>query len=77
MALRMSGVAETPCRVTGDALLPDGRRATELALEAKGARRDELIVKLYTGGYSQDVSELDKSKIAGSLWRRAFGRSAA
>jgi cellulose synthase (UDP-forming) len=40
-----------------------------------GACRDRMIVKLYTGRYSQDIHELDKSAIAGGVWSRMFGRS--
>jgi cellulose synthase (UDP-forming) len=41
-----------------------------------GACRDRMIVKLYTGRYSQDIHDLDKSAIAGGVWSRMFGRSA-
>jgi cellulose synthase (UDP-forming) len=41
-----------------------------------GACRDRMIVKLYTGRYSQDIHDLDKSAIAGGVWARMFGRSA-
>jgi cellulose synthase (UDP-forming) len=40
-----------------------------------GECRDRMIVKLYTGRYSQDIHELDKSAIAGGVWSRMFGRS--
>ena len=39
-----------------------------------GECRDRMIVKLYTGGYSQDIHELDKSAIVGGIWQRMFGR---
>ncbi|TGE01952.1 glycosyltransferase [Methylobacterium nonmethylotrophicum] len=42
----------------------------------EGECRDEMIVKLYTGNYSQDIHELDKSAIASGLWSRMFGRTA-
>ncbi|KMO39618.1 Curdlan synthase [Methylobacterium tarhaniae] len=38
--------------------------------------RDLMIVKLYTGTYSQDIHDLDKSAIASGLWSRMFGRTA-
>ncbi len=50
--------------------------APELGFEdvlLTGLARDQMIAKLYTGTYSQDVIELDKSAIAGRLWLRAFG----
>jgi cellulose synthase (UDP-forming) len=45
----------------------------EVAFTLTGIARDQMIAKLYTGTYSQDVIELDKSAIAGRLWMRAFG----
>ena len=38
--------------------------------------RDRLIVKLYTGGYSQEIRQLDTPAIVSGLWKRAFGRAA-
>lgn len=38
--------------------------------------RDRLIVKLYTGDYSQEIRQLGRLAIIGGLWRRAFGRDA-
>ncbi|WP_137045072.1 glycosyltransferase [Pseudolabrys sp. FHR47] len=35
--------------------------------------RDQLIVKLYTGGYSQDIEALKFGRIIDRLWGRAFG----
>jgi cellulose synthase (UDP-forming) len=40
------------------------------------AAHDSLIVKLYTGEYSQDIRRLDTPAIFGGLWKRAFGRVA-
>lgn len=34
---------------------------------------DQLIVKLYTGGYSQDIEALKFGRIIDRLWGRAFG----
>ena len=45
-----------------------------LSYVLQGEARQQMIVKLYTGAYSQEISELDKSVIAGRLWSRAFGR---
>jgi cellulose synthase (UDP-forming) len=39
--------------------------------------RERLIVKLYTGDYSQEIRDLDTLAIVGGLWKRAFGRAAA
>jgi len=35
--------------------------------------RDQMIVKLYTGSYSQDIEALKFGRIIGRLWTRAFG----
>jgi cellulose synthase (UDP-forming) len=40
------------------------------------AAHDRLIVKLYTGDYSQEIRRLDTPAIVGGLWKRAFGRVA-
>ena len=39
-----------------------------------GECRDAMIVRLYTGQYSQDIRDIDKSAIAQGLWHRLFGR---
>jgi hypothetical protein len=39
-----------------------------------GEARDQLIVKLYTGGYSQEIRHVDKRALASGIWKRAFGR---
>jgi cellulose synthase (UDP-forming) len=38
--------------------------------------RDRLIVKLYTGDYSQDIQAIDKRAITQGIWKRAFGPAA-
>src|SRR5262249_38889704 len=43
----------------------------------EGEARDQMIVKLYTGGYSQEIPGLDRLAIASGIWRRAFGRTSA
>jgi len=40
-----------------------------------GAIRDQMIVKLYTGGYSQDIGDLDKVAVSVNLLLRSFGRT--
>ncbi|KAA2236103.1 glycosyltransferase family 2 protein [Salinarimonas soli] len=44
-----------------------------LHYELAGAARDQMIRKLYTGGYSQDVAEIDKSALSVGLIGRALG----
>lgn len=41
----------------------------------EGAERDKMIVKLYTGGYSQEVPDIDKAAVSVNLLLRAFGRT--
>ena len=35
--------------------------------------RDQMIVKLYTGSYSKEIHELNRTSIASQIWKRAFG----
>lgn len=44
--------------------------------KVSGRDRDRMIVELYTGRYSQDIHDLDKSAIVGGVWSRMFGKSA-
>ncbi len=46
-----------------------------LHFEPGGSLRDQLIIKLYTGNYSQDVPEIDKTAVSVGLLLRAFGRT--
>ncbi|MBZ9602957.1 glycosyltransferase [Phyllobacterium chamaecytisi] len=46
-----------------------------LHFEPIGSTRDQLILKLYTGNYSQDVPEIDKTAVSLGLLLRAFGRT--
>jgi cellulose synthase (UDP-forming) len=53
-------------------------RSLRVALDpAPGPERDRLIVKLYTGRYSQDIRELRPARVLGGLWRRSFGSGRA
>jgi cellulose synthase (UDP-forming) len=76
--LEMAGVEPLPARIEA---APLARRSEVRRLVASfalaGRARDQMIVKLYTGAYSQDVRDLDKSAIAGGLLSRAFGSSRA
>jgi len=40
-----------------------------------GVERDKMIVKLYTGRYSQDIPDIDKVAVSVNLLLRAFGRT--
>ncbi|MDL2402025.1 glycosyltransferase [Rhizobium mayense] len=46
-----------------------------LHFDIKGAARDKMIVKLYTGGYSRDVPDIDKVAVSINLLLRTFGRT--
>lgn len=54
----------------------NGRIRVGFAFSVEGWCRDKMIVKLYTGQYSQDIKELDRSAIMEGLLSRAFGKSA-
>lgn len=55
--------------------LARGGFAMKFRYRLEGECRDRMIVTLYTGQYSQDIHELDKSAIASGLWSRMFGRT--
>ncbi|UHC18249.1 glycosyltransferase [Methylobacterium currus] len=55
--------------------LAGGGFAMKFRYLLEGECRDRMIVKLYTGQYSQDIHELDRSAIASGLWSRMFGRT--
>lgn len=46
-----------------------------LHYELSEDQRDKMIVKLYTGQYSQDVPDIDKVAVSVNLLLRAFGRT--
>jgi cellulose synthase (UDP-forming) len=64
-------------RVTTVAPDREGRIRVGFSFSVEGSCRDKMIVKLYTGGYSQDIRELDRSAVVGGLWKRAFGSTLA
>jgi cellulose synthase (UDP-forming) len=49
--------------------------SAKLSYDLGGSTRDQMIIKLYTGNYSQDIANIDKSAVMGGLWGRAFGPS--
>lgn len=73
----LSGVA--PFKVTiAAARRDDGAGALALAHgDLTPETRDQLIVKLYTGAYSQAVETLRFGRIIDGLWARAFGAAPA
>ncbi len=46
-----------------------------LHFDINGAERNKMIVKLYTGRYSQDIPDIDKVAVSVNLLLRAFGRT--
>lgn len=46
-----------------------------LHFELGAADRDRMIVKLYTGDYSQDIRDIDKVAVSVNLLLRSFGRT--
>jgi len=56
---------------------PGDKRAYYLHLhfDLQGLARDSMIVKLYTGHYSQDVRDIDKVAVSINLLLRTFGRT--
>jgi|GEM_PF-6624353 len=46
-----------------------------LYFELIGSARDSMIVKLYTGQYSQDIRDIDKVAVSLNLLLRSFGRT--
>ncbi len=46
-----------------------------LHFDLNGVERDKMIVKLYTGRYSQDIPDIDKVAVSVNLLLRAFGRT--
>jgi len=46
-----------------------------LHFELSAADRDRMIVKLYTGQYSQDIRDIDKVAVSVNLLLRSFGRT--
>ncbi|PDT04693.1 Curdlan synthase [Rhizobium chutanense] len=46
-----------------------------LYFELDGSARDSMIVKLYTGQYSQDIRDIDKVAVSLNLLLRSFGRT--
>lgn len=46
-----------------------------LHFDLEGPIRDQMIVKLYTGDYSQDIRDIDKIAVSVNLLLRSFGRT--
>jgi cellulose synthase (UDP-forming) len=75
VTLKVHDVSPFNARVEHVDNRPGRSAAVWLSFILEGEARDEMIVKLYTGRYSQDIRVIDKSAIVGGLWSRAFGSS--
>jgi cellulose synthase (UDP-forming) len=69
-----SGFHRLPARVQMLFRHRDGSVSVRFTHSLAGEARDQLIVKLYTGAYSQEIHHIDQRALVGGIWRRAFGR---
>ncbi|WP_315742104.1 MULTISPECIES: glycosyltransferase [unclassified Bradyrhizobium] len=74
--IEAAGFPPLPSRI--ESITRGAARKTSIRFthELDAASRDRLIVKLYTGDYSQEIRTLDTLAIMRGLWKRAFGRTA-
>ena len=76
MWVEMDAFPHLRCKIEKVASSKRGRPvAVKFSYTLEGECRDRMIVKLYTGRYSQDIHEIDKSAIFGGIWLRMFGRN--
>jgi cellulose synthase/poly-beta-1,6-N-acetylglucosamine synthase-like glycosyltransferase len=73
--IEAAGFPRLPVRVEKTSTSREGRILIRFTHRLDRAARDRLIVKLYTGDYSQEIRQLDTPAIVGGLWQRAFGRA--
>jgi cellulose synthase (UDP-forming) len=72
--LEISDVAPIQVEVQSEVRRDDGTRELSLGHACLPSQtREQMIVKLYTGGYSHDIGALKFGRIIGRLWVRAFG----
>jgi cellulose synthase (UDP-forming) len=74
LVVSASGFPRLPVRVQTVVTHRDGSVSARFTHNLAGEARDQLIVKLYTGAYSQEIHEIDQRALVGGIWRRAFGR---
>jgi cellulose synthase (UDP-forming) len=74
--IEAAGFPLLPSRVEKIGKQREGHVSVRFKHRLDPVARDRLIVKLYTGGYSQEIRQLDTPAIVGGLWKRAFGRAA-
>lgn len=72
--LEISDVAPIQVDIQSEVRKDDGSRELSLGHACLPSQtREQMIVKLYTGRYSQDIGALKFGWIIGRLWVRAFG----
>lgn len=75
MWVEMDAFPHLHCKIEKVSQTEKGRPVrVKFSYKLDGECRDRMIVKLYTGRYSQDIHELDRFAIAGGVWSRMFGR---
>lgn len=73
--IEISSVAPLRVKISAAARI-DGRSELSLAHEnLVSEARDQMITKLYTGAYSQEIETLKFGRVIGGLWVRAFGKT--
>ena len=76
LVIEAAGFPRLPSRVEGVSTARDGRVFIAFKHGLEPQAHDRLIVKLYTGDYSQEILQLDTPGIVSGLWKRAFGPAA-
>lgn len=74
--IEAAGFPPLPSRIESITREAARKASIRFTHELDAAPRDRLIVKLYTGDYSQEIRTLDTLAIVRGLWKRAFGRTA-
>ena len=74
--IEAAGFPLLPSRVERISKQQDGLASIRFKHRLDAAARNRLIVKLYTGDYSQEIRELDTLAIVSGLWKRTFGPTA-
>jgi cellulose synthase (UDP-forming) len=73
-SLELTGVAPFRVRIGVSERTAVGPSLSLVHDDMPAQTRDQMIAKLYTGAYSQEIDTLRSSRIFGGLWLRAFGK---
>lgn len=71
--LEISGSDSFPVEISGTRLAKDVCRLSLSHKTLPQETRDQLIRKMYTGNYADEIDAVRSSRIFGGLWIRAFG----